>query len=57
MAKHLRNLSEDVNKGKDYFVLVYTDFVEGNREGLDKSLTFMPPVSQKCLRKNSAKDD
>jgi hypothetical protein len=55
-AKHLRNSSEEIPKANDYFVLVYTDFSEENTD-IDRNLNFMPPVTQKCIRKKSLKDD
>ncbi len=54
-AKHLRKSSEEVTKGKDYFVLVYTDFSEENK-GIDDNLSFMSPVTQKCI-KNPSKEN
>jgi hypothetical protein len=39
-AKHLRNVSEEITKGKDYFVLAYTDFSEENRT-IEDNLSFM----------------
>ena len=55
-AKHLRNSSEGAIKGKEYFVLVYTDFSEENK-GTDDNLSFMSPVTQKCLKKNPSKEN
>ncbi len=54
-AKNLRKSSEEVTKGKDFFVLVYTNFSEENK-GTDDNLSFMSPVSQKCL-KNPSKEN